>query len=73
VSTAQTYDQKLGVTQRAQTMEDKYAITNKAKSAGHGLFRYFESALDTPAGQKVRSFYDDRRKEVMEIHNEARR
>jgi hypothetical protein len=35
--------------------------------------RYFENALDTPTGKKVRTFYDDRKKEALDIHAEARR
>jgi len=73
LGTAQSYDQKLGVTQRAATIDEKYAIHERAKSTATGLWTYFENALGTPTGKKVRSFYDDRRKEVLEIHNEARR
>jgi hypothetical protein len=35
--------------------------------------KYFENALDTPTGKRVRTFYDDRRKDVLDIHTEARR
>jgi len=34
---------------------------------------YFENALGTPTGKKVRAFYDDRRKDALDIHAEARR
>jgi RNA recognition motif-containing protein len=71
--TAQSYDQKLGVTQRAAAVDEKYAIQERAKSTATGLWQYFENALDTPTGKKVRSFYDDRRKDVLDIHTEARR
>ena len=54
-------------------VDEKYGIQNRAKSGISGLMRYFENALGTPTGKKVRTFYDDRRKEVLEIHNEARR
>jgi len=73
LGTAHTYDQKLGVTSRAVAVDEKYAIHERAKSTATGLWRYFENALDTPTGKKVRSFYDDRKKEALEIHNEARR
>jgi hypothetical protein len=73
LGTAQGVDQKLGVTQRAVAVDEKYAIQEKAKSTATGLMRYFENALDTPTGKKVRTFYDDRKKEALEIHAEARR
>ena len=70
---AHAADQKYGVTQRAIAVDEKYGIQDRAKQTATGLMRYFENALDTPTGKKVRSFYDDRRKEVLEIHAEARR
>ena len=73
LGTAQGVDQKLGVTQKAVAVDEKYAIQEKAKSTATGFMRYFENALDTPTGKKVRTFYDDRKKEALEIHAEARR
>jgi len=73
LGTAQGVDQKLGVTQKAVAVDEKYAIQEKAKSTATGLMRYFESALDSPTGKKVRSFYDDSRKQALDIHAEARR
>jgi hypothetical protein len=73
LGTAQAADQRFGVTQRAAAVDEKYSIQEKAKSGMSGFMRYFETALDTPTGKRVRTFYDDRRKEVLEIHNEARR
>jgi len=73
IGTVQGVDQKLGVTQRAVAVDEKYAIQERAKSTASGLMRYFENALDTPTGKKVRGFYDDRRKDVLQIHAEARR
>ena len=73
LGTAQGVDQKFGVTQKAVQVDEKYGIQDRAKSGVSGLMRYFESALDTPTGKKVRTFYDDRRKDVLDIHNEARR
>jgi hypothetical protein len=73
IGTAQGVDQRLGVTQRAVAVDEKFAIQEKAKSTASGLMRYFENALGTPTGKKVRSFYDDRKKEALEIHAEARR
>jgi hypothetical protein len=73
LGTAQGVDQKLGVTQKAVAVDEKYAIQEKAKSTATGLMRYFESALDSPTGKKVRTFYDDSRKQALDIHAEARR
>jgi hypothetical protein len=73
LGTAQGVDQKLGVTQRAVAVDEKYAIQEKAKSTATGFMRYFENALGSPTGKKVRTFYDDRKKEALEIHAEARR
>jgi hypothetical protein len=73
LGTAQGVDQKLGVTQRAVAVDEKYAIQERAKSTATGLMRYFENALDTPTGKRVRTFYDDRKKDVFDIHTEARR
>jgi hypothetical protein len=73
LGTAQGVDQKLGVTQRAVKVDEKYGIQDRAKGGFSGLMRYFENALDTPTGKRVRTFYDDRRKDVLDIHTEARR
>lgn len=73
LGTAAAADQKFGVTQRAAAVDEKYAIQEKAKSTATGFMQYFETALDSPTGKKVRTFYDDRRKEALDIHNEARR
>ena len=54
-------------------MDEKYGIQDRAKGGFSGLMRYFENALDTPTGKRVRTFYDDRRKEALDIHTEARR
>jgi hypothetical protein len=73
LGTAQGVDQKLGVTSRAAAVDEKYSIQEKAKNTASGFVTYFENALDTPTGKKVRSFYDDRKKDALDIHAEARR
>jgi RNA recognition motif-containing protein len=70
---AQGVDQKFGVTSRAATIDEKYGVQEKAKSTATGFMSYFENALGTPTGKKVRAFYDDRRKDALDIHAEARR
>jgi len=68
-------DHKSRVTQTAVEEDEKCAIHGKGRytTTGLKLKRYFENALDTPTGKRVRAFYEDRRKDVLEIHNEARR
>lgn len=34
---------------------------------------YFEQALDTPTGKRIRAFYSSGEKQVLDIHNEAMR
>lgn len=42
-------------------------------SAWGGLNSYFEKALNTPTGQRVREYYLQGDKQVRDVHNEARR
>jgi len=72
-SALQTIEQKTNATERAKTMDTQYGITNRAGTARSSLQRYFEKALDTPTGQKIRSFYSTGEKQVFDIHNEAKR
>ena len=37
------------------------------------LYQYYTKALGTPVGQKVRLFYTSTSKQVLDIHEEARR
>ena len=54
-------------------MDAKYGVSDKAMSAWGGVHSYFEKALGTPTGQKVREFYLQSDKQVRDVHNEARR
>jgi len=54
-------------------MDSTYGITNKANQGYNTITRYFETALNTPTGQKVRAFYEKGSKQVLDIHTEARR
>lgn len=67
-----TFDDKTKATDRAKGLDEKYKITDQASTHWHGLTSYFEKALDTPTGQKVRDFYIKTDKQVRDIHNEAR-
>lgn len=54
-------------------MDQSYGVTDKAASAWNSLNSYFEKAMGTPTGQKVRDFYVQGDKQIRDIHNEARR
>ncbi|KAH8690812.1 putative actin cytoskeleton protein [Talaromyces proteolyticus] len=72
-SALSNFDTKFKATDRAKGLDEKYNITNQATTGWRGLTSYFEKALDTPTGQKVRDFYVQTDKQVRDIHNEARR
>lgn len=72
-SALQNFDQKYKVTDKSKAVDDKYKVTDKAWGAWGGFSSYFEKALNTPTGQKVRDFYVQGEKQVLDVHNEARR
>jgi hypothetical protein len=67
------FDQKYKATDKAKSVDASYGVTDKAMQGWRGLNSYFEKALDTPTGQRVRSFYLQSDKQVRDIHNEALR
>jgi len=67
-----SFDGKYQATQKAQAVDDKYAVTAKANNAWNGLYSYFDKATSTPTGQKLRQFYVDGAKQVLDVHAEAR-
>jgi hypothetical protein len=40
--------------------------------AWNGAHSFFEKAIGTPTGQKLRNFYVEGNKQVIDVHNEAR-
>jgi len=68
----QGFNDKYKVTDKARGVDDKYAVTNKAQGAWGGLASYFDKAASTPTGQKLRAFYEQGSKQVLDVHNEAR-
>ena len=73
-STALTnFDSKYKATNKAQAVDNKLGVTQTAYSAWSGFNSYFEKALNTPTGQKVRQFYVEGDKQVRDVHSEARR
>ncbi|OJJ58644.1 hypothetical protein ASPSYDRAFT_45034 [Aspergillus sydowii CBS 593.65] len=72
-SVLSNFDKKTGATDRARGLDESYKLSDKAASGWRGLHSYFEKALGTPSGQKLRDFYSQTDKQVRDIHNEARR
>lgn len=68
----QNFDQKFKVTERAQQADKSYGVSARADAGWKGLNSYFEKALGTPTGQKLRAFYDQGSKQVLDVHNEAK-
>lgn len=72
-SALRDFDSKYKATERAQGLDKQYGVSERGSAAWNGLSSYFEKALGTPTGQKVRAFYEDGSKQVLDVHNEARR
>ncbi|KAK5130991.1 hypothetical protein LTR08_001403 [Meristemomyces frigidus] len=72
VSTLHQFDQKLKATEKAQTIDQKYGLSARAGAGWGGLTSYFEKAQNTPTGQRLRSFYEQGQKQVLDVHNEAK-
>ncbi|KAF3036040.1 hypothetical protein E8E12_003633 [Didymella heteroderae] len=72
LQTLQNLDSKTQASQKAQVVDQKLGLSNKALGAWAGLTSYFDKAQGTPTGQKLRAFYDQGNKTVMDVHNEAR-
>jgi hypothetical protein len=53
-------------------VDNKLGLTQKAYAGWTNLTTYFEKAANTPTGQKLRGFYEQGNKTVMDVHNEAR-
>lgn len=53
-------------------MDDKYGVSKSATQAWNSLGSYFDNGINTPTGQKLRQFYDQGSKQVIDVHNEAR-
>jgi hypothetical protein len=71
-SALSNFDQRFQATQKAQAVDNKLGVTQKAMAGWRGLTSYFDKAAGTPTGQKLRSFYETGNKTVMDVHNEAR-
>lgn len=66
------FDQKYNASGRMQSVDQKYGISTRANEGWKSLNSYYEKAAGTPTGQRLRTFYDQGQKQVMDVHNEAR-
>lgn len=77
------YDKKNGITQKFTNyltdLDKKYHVVDKAQATDQAygitarLQKYWEQALDTSYGRKIREYYSEAAKEASDIHAEARR
>lgn len=72
-SALQAVDSRVHATNTARSVDSQYHVSDRAMEAKNTLTTYFEKALGTPTGQKIRSFYEQGGKSLLDIHNEARR
>jgi len=66
------FDGKYKATEKAKVADDKYKVSQTATNTWNTMASYFDSALDTPTGHKLRGFYSAGNKQVLDVHNEAR-
>lgn len=66
------FDARFHATEKAADVDAKLGVMDKARAGWLGLNSYFDAALETPTGQKLRAFYEQGNKQVMDVHNEAR-
>lgn len=71
-TTLQNFDNKFKASEKAQALDHQYGISARANQGWRGLSSYFEKAAETPTGQRVRAFYAQGQKQVLDVHNEAR-
>ncbi|KAI9663581.1 MAG: hypothetical protein M1829_006040 [Trizodia sp. TS-e1964] len=72
-SALQNFDNKYKATDKARSVDASMGVSNTAGAGWRGLHSYFEKALGTPTGQRVRTFYTQGQRQVVDIHTEARR
>lgn len=72
LSALQNFDQKFKVTDKAKVVDQKTNASGHATFAWNTMASYYDQAVNTPTGQKLRTFYDQGNKQVMDVHNEAR-
>lgn len=73
LSTLQKLDSKYQATDKAKSMNQSYGVTPKVNNILTGISTYYEKAAGTPSGKKIVNFYTQTSRQVVDIHNEARR
>jgi RNA recognition motif-containing protein len=73
MQTLQRLDSKYKATDKARGVDQTYGVTPRVNSLLSGLNSYYEKAAGTPTGQKLVNFYTQTSRQVLDIHNEARR
>lgn len=66
------FDSRFHLTERAQAVDKQLGVTDRAVLAWRGMHSYFDQAMGTPTGRRLRTFYETGNKQVMDVHNEAR-
>jgi hypothetical protein len=67
-----SFDSKYKASETARGVDERYSVSSRTTAAWNSLGSYFDKALETPTGQKVRKFYAEGNKQVIDVHNEAR-
>ncbi|EEB09797.1 RNA-binding protein Vip1 [Schizosaccharomyces japonicus yFS275] len=66
-------DARYHVSEKANEIDNKLSISNRFHRTAAFLNGYIQRAMDTNAGQKVQSAFNEGRSHILGIHNEARR
>lgn len=67
------WDQKHHANDKVRELDEKHHLTRRATDTWNGAQSYFEKALESKTGQKLRKFYEENAKEIKDVHEEARR
>jgi hypothetical protein len=66
------FDEKTQASSRAKAVDQQYGLSARADAGWRSLTSYFDKAAGTPTGQRLRGFYDQGQKQVLDVHNEAK-
>lgn len=72
MSALTNFDSNYKVSERSAQMDERVGATSRAQGVWSGLTSYFEKAANTPTGQRLRGFYEQGSKQVLDVHNEAK-
>lgn len=72
MSALNQFDQKYQASAKAKQVDQQYGISARADAGWKGLYSYFDKAAGTPTGQRLRAFYEQGQKQVLDVHNEAK-